>query len=153
MAMCQGMCTPNWKKFPQKTMILPSWSRGNQGPANEKALITLVMLCLMSEAQQMRLLVETVQCRAEKNSAKKCAHKNCTQMSAFLMQLKVCTPSYKQSFFLLIYGPHTRAINQWKKPRSVTYSLKWESKVSKVFSVYQAHGKGNWLKSNFDQTF
>lgn len=103
-------------------MILPSWSRGNQGPANEKAFITLVMLRLMSEAQQMRLLVETVQCRAVKNSAKKCAHKNCTQMSAFLMQFKVYTLSYRQSSFLLIYGPRTKAINQWKKPRSVTYS-------------------------------
>ena len=141
MAMCQGMCTPTWKKFPQKTMILPSWSRGNQGPANEKALITLVMLCLMSEAQQMRLLVETVQCCAVKNSAKKCAHKNCTQMSAFLMQFKVYT--LRQSSFLLIYGPRTKAINQWKKPRSVTYSSDWESEVSKVFGVYQAHGKGN----------
>lgn len=60
-------------------MILPSWSRGNQGPANEKALITLVMLCLMSEAQQMRLLVETVQCCAEKtvpkNAHTKIAHR------------------------------------------------------------------------------
>ena len=64
-------------------MIFPSWSRGNQGPANEKALITLVMLCLMSEAQQMRVLVETVQCCTEKPRQKMCIQKLHTNVCIF----------------------------------------------------------------------
>lgn len=56
-----------------------------------------------------------------------------------LTKFEVYTVSYRLSFFPSVYGPHALClghISKSKSQQSITYSMDWQHKVSKIFIIH-----------------